>query len=473
MPTIAPPRYTLDNPVVKVVSDLRQQRRAARRAPLPPGPTNISPVRDLRFVRDPVAMLLESYERYGPIFTIRFFHGLSVVMLGPEAQHFLLVAGAEKVHWREGMYRELIPLLGDGLITTDDEYHERSRALMRPVFHTERLAAATRVMVEEVDRALERWRPGERIDIYEWARTLGMRVAMRALFGFDPDALGATEVAREFERAISFYGNDLALWLLRGPGTPHARLRSARKRLAELVLAEIDRRRGGTLDGEDVLSLLMRAEDADEWRLSDRQLLDHSLTLLFAGHDTTSTTVALLLYELAQHPHWRARVTEELDRQLGEQPTGRDELFGRLPLLEQALDETLRLYPPVPAGQRRSIAAFELAGHHVPAGMHLQYFPWASHRLGDVFCDPHSFRPERMAPEAKATLPKGAYVPFGGGRRICLGKRFGHLEAKVVVSRVLQRFALTLDVEQGGRARMKWSATLRPVGGVPMRIASR
>src|SRR5262249_49737378 len=160
-----------------------------------------------------------------------FFHGLGVVMLGPEAQHFLLVSDAEKFHWREGMYRELIPLLGDGLITTDDEYHERSRRVMLPVFHSERLAAATRSMVAEGDGALEQWRPGELLEVYGWARQLGMRVAMRALFGFDADALSANEAAREFQRGIAFYGKDLALWLLRGPGTPYAKLRSARRRL--------------------------------------------------------------------------------------------------------------------------------------------------------------------------------------------------------------------------------------------------
>jgi cytochrome P450 len=431
----------------------------------------VSPARDRRFVRDPLSVLLPAYEEHGPIFTVRFFHGLGVVMLGPEAQHFLLVSDARKFHWREGMYRELIPLLGDGLITTDDAYHDRSRRLMLPVFHTERLAVATEIMIEEVDRALAEWRPGEHVELYEWARELGMRIAMRALFGFDTDTPHVTELAREFERGLAFYGKDLALWLLRGPGSPYAKLRSSRKRLTEVVFAEIDRRRRGGASGEDILSLLMSVEDEDGWRFSDRQLLDHSLTLLFAGHDTTSTTVALLLYELARHRDWRERVAAELDHDLGGEPADQDQLFSGLPLLEQALDETLRLYPPVPAGQRRSIAGFEFAGHSVPAGIHVQYFPWASHRLADVFPDPHSFRPERMTREQKAKLPNGAYVPFGGGRRVCMGKRFGYLEAKAIASRVLQHFVP--EVEQHVRLQLKWSATLVPKGGVPMRIASR
>ena len=472
MPGVAPPPpYTLDNPVTKVLSDVRAQRRASRRGSLPPGPTGISPARDLRFVRDPLSLLLPAYEEHGPIFTVRFFHGLGVVMLGPEAQHFLLVSDSEKFHWREGMYRELIPLLGDGLITTDDAYHDRSRRLLLPVFHTERLVAATRIMLEEVDRAIQGLRVGHQVAVYEWARHLGMRVAMRALFGFDADTRQASELAREFGRGLSFHGKDLALWLVRGPGSPYAKLRSSRKHLAGVVLAEIERRRGEARNGEDILSLLMSAEDEDGWRFSDRQLLDHALTLLFAGHDTTSTTVALLLYELARHRECRERVNEELDRELRGRPPGEEQLVSGLPMLEQTLDETLRLYPPVPAGQRRCIADFEFAGRRVPAGVHVQYFPWASHRLADVFPDPHSFRPERMAREEKAKLPRGAYVPFGGGRRICVGKRFGYLEAKVIASRVLRRFVP--ELHQRSRPQLKWSATLVPKGGLEIRLAAR
>jgi cytochrome P450 len=294
---------------------------------------------------------------------------------------------------------------------------------------------------------------------------------MRALFGFDADTRQASELAHEFERGLSFYGKDLALWLVRGPGSPYAKLRSSRKRLAEVVLAEIERRRGEDRNGEDILSLLMSAEDEDGWHFSDCQLLDHALTLLFAGHDTTSTTVALLLYELGRHRECRERVIEELDRELGGKPPGEEQLLSGLPMLEQTLDETLRLYPPVPAGQRRCIADFEFAGRRVPAGVHVQYFPWASHRLADVFPDPHSFHPERMAREEKAKLPRGAYVPFGGGRRICVGKRFGYLEAKVIASRVLQRFVP--ELERRSRPQLKWSATLVPKGGLEIRLAAR
>jgi cytochrome P450 len=466
-----PPAYALDNPLRKVASDLWDQVRAVRDGGLPPGPTGVDPRRDLQWMRYAPSVLLPAYDRYGPIFSVRLLHTVSVFMLGPEAQHFLLVSDADKFHWREGAYRELIPFLGDGLITTDEEYHDRCRRLMLPVFHTEHLAHATRVMLDEVDRALELLVPGQQLEVYPWVRQVGMRVAMRALFGFDPDAMDAAETAAEFERGLSFYGKDLALFLLRGPGTPYTRMRAARAKLAALIRAEITRRRATPTDGEDILSLLIRAEDEDGWKFSDEQLLDHAVTLLFAGHDTTTTTVSFLLYELARHPLWRGRVCKELDAELGDRRPRAEQLFSGLPVLEQAIDETLRLYPPVPGGMRHSVEPFEFNGHRVPAGIHVQYFPWASHRLADVFEDPESFRPERMSREAKAELPKGAYVPFGGGRRICLGKRFGYLEAKVIVSRLLQRFAP--ELAGGADVRVKWAATLMPSGGVPMWMHAR
>src|SRR5437763_17115273 len=134
--------------------------------------------------------------------------------------------------------------------------------------------------------------------------------------------------SREFARGIAFYGKDLALWLLRGPGTPHARLRHARTRLEQALVAEIERRRREHRTADDIVSMLMRAEDEDGWHFSNRQLVDHLLTLLFAGHDTTSITVALLLFELARHPNWRSKVVAELDQAVAAGLPGEEQLFG-------------------------------------------------------------------------------------------------------------------------------------------------
>jgi cytochrome P450 len=355
-------------------------------------------------------------------------------------------------------------------LTTDGEYHDRARRIMMPAFHRDQVVAATEAMIEESDHAMEGWRPGDSVDLYDWTRHLAMRIAMRALFGLDPDATGGHDVAREFERGLSFHGEEFILQVLRGPGSPFERIKSARRILDRLLGDEIARRRAGDAR-DDVLTMLLHATDEDGSRLSDEQVRDQALTMLFAGHDTTTSTVAFLFYELARHPEWRERLAAELDEVTGGAPPTGAQLFGELPLLDQAVDETLRLYPPAWVGPRRAAVDFEFAGHRVPAGIPVNYSSWASHRLPEVFEDPDEFRPERFAPDERAKLPKGAYVPFGAGPRICIGMRFGQLEVKAIASRVLARFML--DLEPGWRLQVRQMPTLSPNGGLPVRVRPR
>lgn len=467
---VASPAPRTSNPLRRIADDIAIERRATSRIPLPPGPKNLSPLRDFRVRRHMLEVLLDSYERYGPVFTLRTFHLASVFMIGPEANRFVLVSDRDKFVWRDGLMGDLIPLIGDGLLTTDGEFHDSARRIMMPAFHRDSVVATTETMIEETDRALAGWGAGDRIDLYDWARHLAMRVAMRALFGLDPDATGGHDVAREFERGLSFHGEEFVLQVLRGPGAPFERIKSARRVLDRILGDEIARRRRGRV-GDDVLSMLVEATDEDGGGLSDEQIRDQALTMLFAGHDTTTSTVAFLFYELARHPRWRERLAGELDEVVGDAaPTG-EQLFAGLPLLDQALDETLRLYPPAWVGPRRSAVDFEFAGHPIPAGVPVNYSSWASHRLPEVFADPNTFRPERFAPDERAKLPKGAYIPFGGGPRICIGMRFGQLEVKAIASRILARFEL--EPEPGWSLRVRQMPTLSPQGGLPVRVRRR
>jgi len=434
---VAPPPPVSFNPFKRVALELAAERRAGG---MPPGDTWPSVRRTRAVIRDPLSLLLDLYERHGPVFSIRVLHANNVFVLGPEANHFVLVSGAKHFGWRDGGFGDLIPLLGDGLLTIDGEFHKSSRRTMLPAFHSERIAGYRATMEEEARRALAGRYDGEVLDVYAWTRALALRVAMRALFGIDPDSgRGASDAARDFERALSFYGEDYWLQVLRGPRTPYARLMTARRRLDELVYAEIARRRASGARGEDVLSLLMDTE------LDDRHVRDQVMTLLFAGHDTTTATISFLFWELAQRPDW-----EDLD---------------------SALEETLRLYPPAWIGPRRALSEFELHGHRVPAGVPVNYSSWASHRLPDVWEDPHAFLPERFLPGEREKIPRGAYVPFGGGSRICLGMRFGQLEIGIIAAAIRERF--TLERVPGHRLEIRQTPTLGPRGGLPMRIRAR
>ena len=472
MALVGPAPMLDSNPFSVMLQDLREERSAG--LPYPPGETRFSIARTRRFAGEPLEMLLESYERYGPVFTLRLFHSNVVFMLGPAANHYMLVSHASNFAWRDGHFRDLIGLMGDGLLTIDGDFHRRSRMIMLPAFHRENIAASYDTIVAEATRALDSLAPGTQLDLYAWTRRLAMRVALRALFGLDPDGSRAREIdaAGLFEEALAFYASDYFLRIFRVRGSPWARMQSAARRLDALIYSEIAERRASGQRGQDILSLLLDAHDEDGNTLSQLQVRDEVMTLLFAGHDTTTSTVSFMFYELARNPHIAAQLIAEQDDALaGAAPTAAQLTSGELSQLEMVLDETLRKYPPAWVGPRRAIDTFELSGHTIPARAFVNYSSWASHHLPDVFAEPDQFRPERFTPEAKAALAKGAYVPFGGGSRTCIGMRFGQLEVRTIATLILQRFTLSLPADF--QLTIRQMPTISPKEGLPMRVHSR
>jgi cytochrome P450 len=454
-----------------MAADVRYERRATRRGALPAGENGFSLRNTERFRRNPLPLLIDCYDRYGPVFGMRLLYGINVFLIGPEANHFVLVSGRDNFGWRQGRMGDLFSLIGDGLLTTDGDYHDASRAIMMPAFHRDRVAAAAETMSAESAAAADALHGGEEIDVYPWTRNLAMRIAMRSLFGFDARSERAAEVAETFESGLGFHGREYFLQMLIGPGTPFAKHKRDRLRLERLVGDEISRRRRRGTDGGDILSSLLGATDESGGALSDRQVLDHVLTLLFAGHDTTTSTISFLIHELARHPDWLERLAAERDEVCGDREPTAEELFGGLPLLTRAIDETLRLYPPAWMGPRRSVRDFELEGTRVPAGLPCAYSSYISHRLPGVFEDPNRFDPDRFDPESRSRWPRGAYVPFGMGPRVCIGKRFGYTEVHAIAAALLRRFRF--ELRPGHELRVQQAPTLSPKGGLPVRMLPR
>ena len=469
-PASKPPQMSA-NPVRRVADDLVAEWRG--RGKYPPGPSDFSLARTHQIAHDPLPMLLWRLRRArADLQHAPAAHRGSSSCSGPEANHFITVAHPENFHWRESSFGDLIPLLGDGLLTIDDDYHDRARAIMMPAFHREQIAAA-------VDgdggrgggRRSPRCRPAATVDIYDWMRNLAMRIAMRALLGLDPDEAGKGAAAAEhFERALGFYGIDFQLRLLRGPGLALAqagRLAGGPRR-DRLRRDRPPPRRRPTRAAMDILSLLVGARGEGGEAFTDREIRDQVMTLMFAGHDTSTSTLTFMMHELARHPEVLARLSEEQDRVLGGATPTVDQLEREMPYLDMVLDEVLRLYPPAWIGPRRAVRDFEFGGYTVPGGAYVNYCSWASHRIPEVFPDPEAFIPERFTRERKAALPRGAYVPFGGGSRICIGKRFGQTEVKLVATMLLQR--LRLDALPGRTMTIRQMPTLSPRGGLRMRV---
>lgn len=465
------PKKMSANPARRVAEDLAAEWRG--RGSFPPGFTDFSLARTHQAAHDPLPMLLAAYEDFGPIFSLRLLHTRVIFVLGPEANHFVTVAHPENFHWRESSFGDLIPLLGDGLLTVDDAFHDRARAIMMPAFHREQVAIATEAMTAEAEAAIAELPVGGVVDVYDWMRNLAMRIAMRALLGLDPDEAGKGAAAAEhFERALGFYGIDFALRLLRGPGSPWRKMNASRRVLDEIVFAEISRRRAEPDPGRrDILSLLVNVRGENGDAFTDREIRDQVVTLMFAGHDTSTSTVTFMLHELARHPEVLAKLCAEQDEVLGGKPPTIDQLEREMPYLDIVLDEVLRLYPPAWIGPRRAVRDFEFGGYAVPRGAYVNYCSWASHRIPEFFPDPEAFIPERFTRERKAALPRGAYVPFGGGQRVCIGKRFGQIEVKLVASMLLQR--LRLDALPGRTMTIRQMPTLSPKGGLRMRVLPR
>ena len=458
--------------VTRITDDVRRERRIRRRAKLPPGSTAPSWSNTRRIISDPLGLLLEHERRFGPVFTLRLLHEPVVWAIGAEVNHQILVSDFDAFQWREGRFADLWPLLGDGLLNTDGAYHRDFRLLMVPAFHREYIASLTDTMVQEAVTAAETLREGQVVEIYHWVRELALRIALRALIGMDVTEGRERALAEAFEASLSIHGEPVLLQLLPGPGTPLTRAIAARRTLDIGIRAEIDQRRRSGDPGRGVLGLLLSATDDAGEPLSAGAVRDQAVTLLFAGHDTTTTTFTFLVHELGRNPAALAAVQDELDGTLaGRDPTA-EVLDGQaMPVLERSLKETLRRYPAAWVGPRRTTRDVILGGVLVPAETGVHYSSWVTHHLPELYPEPFTFDPDRFLPEREAALPRGAYVPFGGGSRMCLGKRFGEYELRALAAVLLGR--LRLEPLSSQPPRVVTTPTLGPKGGLRFVVRAR
>jgi cytochrome P450 len=337
--------------------------------------------------------------------------------------------------------------------------------LMLPAFHRDYIAGVAEVMVEEAIAAADRLQDGQVVEIYHWVRELALRIALRGLLGLDATDGREQPLAEAFEASLAIHGEPVLWQLLPLPRSPLARAIAARRRLDALVRAEIkDRRRRGD-PGRGVLGLLMSATDDAGSPLPSGVVRDQAVTLLFAGHDTTTTTFTFLIHELGRNPSVRQAVEEELDRAVGTGAPTAAMLDGQaLAVLERSLKETLRCYPAAWVGPRRTTRDVTLAGVPVPAEIGVQYSSWVTHHLPELYPDPFRFDPDRFLPEREAALPRGAYIPFGGGSRMCLGKRFGEYELRALAAVLLTR--VRFEPCSQDDPKIVTTPTLGPKGGL-------
>jgi cytochrome P450 len=301
---------------------------------------------------------------------------------------------------------------------------------------------------------------------------LALRIALRGLLGLDATDGREEPLARAFEASLAIHGEPVLLQLLPLPRSPLARAIAARRALDALVRNEIEARRRRGDPGQGVLGLLLGAVDGSGSPLPTAVVRDQAVTLLFAGHDTTTTTFTFLLYELGRNAGALSAVQQELRSVIGARSPAPSQLDGQaLPVLERSLKETLRGYPAAWVGPRRTVRDVTLAGVPIPAEIGVQYSSWATHHLPQLYPDPFRFDPDRFLPEREAALPRGAYIPFGGGSRMCLGKRFGEYELRALAAVLLSR--VRFEPVSGQAPRIVTTPTLGPKGGLRFVVRAR
>jgi cytochrome P450 len=394
------------------------------------------------------------YQRVGRVFKIplRSFH--PYVVGGPEANRQVLVSEREKLRWRNT--DPVADVLRRGVLVTDGEEHDHARGLMEPHLHPGVLPGYTSIMLQQTERVAATWREGQVIDMLVEGRKIALLIIMQVLFGVDAwDDL--PRIWTPILKTIQYISP--GPWIL-WRRMPRPGFKKHLKVIDEYLYAIIRARRASAPQS-DLLQHLMSAG------MDDDRIRDQMLTMLIAGHDTSTALLAWTFYLLGSHPGIYGQLAGDLQDALGEQSPGSAPGW-QPPLLDQVIKESLRLYPPIHIGNRMVNEAMEFHGQAVPAGERLFYSIYLTHRDPEYWEQAEDFCPERFAHGRKT--PPFAYVPFGGGPRSCIGSAFGQAEARLVLARLLQLYDFEL-LDQKVKAHM--GATLEPRPGVMMRLRRR
>ena len=453
----------------------------------------------LSLSRDPLGLFVRAARERGDVVRIPAAGRTFVLVAHPELAREVLVT-QQKRFVRGYAHRGLRFLLGDGLLTSEGDFHRRQRRLAQPAFHRERIARYAATMVDAAERWSARWeaRGRERepagapagaggadrepvvVDLHAEMMALTLAIVGETLFGTAVEGVAGevSDAMHDALEAAPLAFLPFARFTLRLPVPLAVRFRGARARLHAVVEGIVAERRaagrgaaGGLDDRGDLLSMLLVAtdpEESDGQPMSDAQLRDEVLTLFLAGHETTAVALTWTWVLLGRHPEVAARLHAEVDA-LGGAPTMDD--LPRLAYARAVVAESMRLYPPAYAVGRICVERTVLGGHAIEPGWGVITSPWLAHHDPRWWPEPERFRPERWLEPAPADRPKFAYFPFGGGTRICIGEQFAWTEAILVLAVLARRWAPRLAEPE--RIAARGAITLRPVGGVRAALVPR
>jgi cytochrome P450 len=439
--------------------------RKATNATLPPGPVKLPYIGNLLSLRlDPLGYLQHLQRTYGNMATIYFGKNPAVLLFQPEYIRYVLVE-----HPRDFSNRGVLRndsddgFASEGLLTIDGEQHRQQRRAVQPAFHKKQVEGYASIINQYTQELLKTWYPGDRLDISRAMQELTLRVVSKCLFSIDlSNQLGRLSDA--FDGVIgssTSMAEDLLNIRIDNPITGYGKRMAATRQLDMLIYTLIAQRRNDDREYNDVLSMLMSAQSGEEsdTKLTEKQIHDHILTFLAAGHETTAIALVWTMYLLSQYPQVRIKLQDEIRSVLANREPTIDDL-AKIPYLDWVLDESMRLYPPAWMQMRIVTKETEIDGVKLPVGTLLVLSQWVMHRLPNIWQDAEVFKPERWGPENEQDIPPGAYFPFGGGPRTCIGMPLAQLEARCILASILQRY--TPQPIPGYTPGFQPAITLRP-----------
>lgn len=394
---------------------------------------------------DPVQFARQMSDEYGGFVRNKFGMIEIFQIADPDLAHEVLVQRTAEFYKGNVMYRVLKPFLGNGLLTSEGDFWKRQRKLAQPAFHYKRIASYSDTMVQHTQQLLQDWHTGETRMIDREMMKVTLGIVNKTLFNVDISA--EADRIGEAMTVILHAADDNMNAVVALPSWMPTPKRLHQKRMVAQLDAIIQRfiseRRQSQHDEGDLLSMLLLAKDDDGQGMSDQQLRDEVMTMFLAGHETTANTLMWTFYLLSQHPDIKQRLYTEIDSVLGDRTVTLSDL-SNLPYLEMVLKESMRLFPPAPAVSRSPYTNIQLGGYTVTKDAIMQISIFAMHRSSRYWHNPDVFDPERFSPENETKIPHYAYLPFGGGARVCIGNQFAMMEAKLLLVTIMQHYELEL-----------------------------
>jgi len=458
---------TLDNPV------------SARILPAPvPRQRRLNFFEFVRALRESAieSFAQEAYEQ--DILERKMFGRRLFLVNDPVAIKRVLIDNAANYQKTEITRRILEPGLGKGLITSEGETWRQHRRAMSPAFDHRSIAAYTPVMTGAAEELLLEWGKvpaGTGVDVQTAMMEVTLNIISRTMFSSDSD-----DIVTIMGRSAGRYQAEMRPNIMDMLGWPRWLAALPRRNVAQRTLGEFDqvidrligeRTRNPGAYPKDLLARLVAARDEQSGgSMTAQEVRDHVITIFLAGHETTAMAMTWTWFLLSQHPVEEARLHAELDLVLGGRAPAHEDL-SKLTYTRMVVEESMRIYPPVHTMARAAIGEDTLAGRHIPKGSTVMIAPWLLHRHVKLWDNPGRFDPERFSPERSAARARFAYLPFGGGKRICIGAAFALAEATILLATLAQRY--TLRVVPGHRVEPQGLITLRARYGMKMLLNAR